>query len=80
MCPGCVLGEVGWGKGIRPFLITALLSPGAGSWQELQPLGRRGLYWIEMQEFESKAQDPLSLVQQVEESGQHPAPIPQPPA
>lgn len=65
MCPGCVLGEVRWGKGIRPFLITALPSPGAGSWQELQPLGRRGLCWIE---FESKAQDPLSLVQQVGES------------
>lgn len=50
------------GEGIRRLLITALLSPGAGSWQELQPLGRRGLCWIEIREFESKAQDPLSLV------------------
>lgn len=31
------------GEGVRPLLITALLSPGAGTWQELQPLGRRGL-------------------------------------
>lgn len=71
------------GEGVRPLLITVLLSPGAGSWQEFQPLGGEGCAGLKVQSLRAKHKIPMfgAGVQQVGETykgGQHPALRPQP--
>lgn len=62
-------------EGVRPILITVLLSPGAGSWQELQPLRGEGCAGLRIQSLRAKHKIPV--FGETYKGGQHPALRPQ---